>query len=128
MDVVPLHKVDIKALRLTINALRRAELDFLDPHTRRVVSDSAKAYLFGVKSSPLPCVCKVLGINLSAARLLILTWKAQGRVGDPVFGYLNDPKNLMRAEHGLPLQHPNFESIYAGIDHGRQSKSGVDSQ
>ena len=104
-------KVDIKSLRLAINALRRAELDFLDPKTRKHVRESARSYLFGVKESPLPKICKVLGINHSAARLLILQWKAKGKVGDPIFGYLIDPKNLIKVERGESLVLPGFESL-----------------
>jgi hypothetical protein len=122
------NKVDIKTLRIMINAIRRAEIDFLDPHSRKPIRESAKAFLFGVKGSPLPRICKVLGINVSAARLLILQWKAQGKVGDPLFSYLGDPKNLVRAEQGLPLEHPNFGSIHAGNNPSRQAGSTPDTQ
>lgn len=116
METAPPFKVNIKSLRLAINALRRAELDFLDPKTRRNDKESAKSFLFGLRGSPMPLVCEVLGINVLAGRLLILQWKAQGKVGDPVFNYLTDPKNLVRVENGLPILKPDFGSVYAGIN------------
>lgn len=106
------NRVDIKTLRLAINLLRRAELDFLDPHACKEDKDTAKLFLFGVKGSPLTRVCKTLNINLTAAQLLLLKWKAQGKIGDPIFGYLSDPDNLTRAESGMPLSQPDLESVY----------------
>ena len=114
MDSVPPYKVNVKSLRLAILAIRRAEMDFLDPNTRKQDKDSAKMFLFGLRGSPLPLVCEVLGINLLAGRLLILQWKAMGKVGDPLFSYLTDPKNLVRVENGLPILQPDFGSLYAG--------------
>jgi hypothetical protein len=94
-------------------------MDFLDHSTSKELKDSAKAYLFGIKGSPLPEVCKVLGLDISKARLLILSWKSQNKTGDPLFGYLTDPKNASRMERGLPIEHPHFEDIYAGNNKSR---------
>ena len=124
MTISP-SKVDIGALRLAINSLRRAELDYLDPRMRKSIQDSAKAFLFGFRGSPLPCVCRVLKINLTAAKLLLLQWKAQGKIGDPLFSYLLNPDNLTKAEHGIPITPPGFESLdYAGTGTRRLKESG----
>jgi hypothetical protein len=114
------RKVNIKALRLIINTLRRAEEDFLSQHVSRKLRASARSCLFGIKESPLPSVCAALGINVSAARLLLLQWRAQKKTGDPLFGYLLDPRNLIKIERGLPISTPDFESVYAGNDPSRQ--------
>lgn len=118
-------RVNVKALRLAINTLRRAEEDYLSAHVSRKLRASARAYLFGIKESPLPQVCKVLGINVSAARLLLLQWRAQGKTGDPLFGYLCDPYNVVRAEHGILPDPPNFEDLYGNSSSkkGRSSKN-----
>ena len=118
------RNVDIRILRLAIDCLRRAELDYLDSRMPSSVRESARAYLFGVKNSPLPQVCNVLGINVSAARLLLIQWRAQGRIGDPIFSYLLDPKNMVNWEKGIPLSPPNFGSVYAGSCTRKQEGSG----
>lgn len=118
--------MDIKALRLMINALRRAELDFLTPGLPENIRSSARTFLFGVKESPLPGVCRALGINVSAARLTLLQWRSSGKIGDPIFDFLTDPSNVVRAESGAQLiSRPNFESLYArtGTNEDQQKRS-----
>ena len=120
-------KVNVKALRLAINTLRRAEEDFLSPHVSKKIRASARSCLFGIRESPLPHVCKALGMNVSAARLLLISWRAQRKVGDPLFGFLSDSNNVARLEMGLPISIPNFESVYAGNNSSRQEKGDKDS-
>lgn len=79
---------------------------------------SAHAILFGALTSPLPEICVEFGIDPAAALLLLLRWKTEGRIGDPIFGFLNDPDALWKVKYGLPLDYPGFNSLkdsnYAG--------------
>jgi hypothetical protein len=117
--------LNIKAFRLILNALRRAEIDYLSPHVDSETRASARSYLFGLKESPLPCVCKALGLNVLAARLTLIKWRAQGKIGDPLFSFLQDPSNLLKSEHGLAILRPDFKDLYEyGANSRKQEGSG----
>jgi hypothetical protein len=103
--------IDYKTLWLLINILRQAELDFLRPKMRRKLRASAYAILFGAMQSPLPEICSEFGMDPIAARLLLLRWKTQGRIGDPIFGFLDDPETIWKVKYGLPLDLPSLNSI-----------------
>jgi hypothetical protein len=100
-----------RRMRLAINLLRSAESDFLNPKSDPEDRATAKSLLFGLDSSPLPQVCRALGIDPDAARLLILQWKSQGRVGDPIFSYLSESGNLKKVRHGIKLNVPGFKDL-----------------
>lgn len=119
-----MNKVNIKTLRLAINMLRRAELDYLSPSVPKKIRAEAKSALFGMKTSALPDVCKILGINPYAATLKLLLWKAMRRVGDPLFSYLTDPSSLDNLELGLDLDIPRLQSIVEEL-HGKQHSTNV---
>jgi hypothetical protein len=116
-------KIDVAVLRLVINLLRRAELDYLAPHISKRIRASAVSTLFGVGESLLPKVCSLLSINLTAARLLLLLWKSQGKVGDPLFGFLDDPESLERLRSGQPMVPPGFDLLRIENARDNQSKS-----
>jgi hypothetical protein len=81
---------EIKGFRILLAILRMAEHDYLSGTDD---TWSARNVLFG-GMSPLGDVCRVLGIDLRAARLLLLAWRLSGKIGDPVFRCLMDNDNV----------------------------------
>jgi hypothetical protein len=109
-----------------INLIRRAELDYLSPKIGKKIKKSAEATLFGMKGSLLPEVCEAMGINLYAARLILIQWKVEGKVGDPLFAWMQSPKALLNVGKGIPMDVPNFETLRcnnAGLNKGGQGGS-----
>lgn len=105
---------DITTMRIVIGMLRLAERDYLAPHTAASVRLSAYTVLFG-QDSPLRTICLLLHIDHYAAQMHILIWKLQGRIGDPVFGFLSKPDNVDRMEDGETIAMPNFANLGAAI-------------
>jgi hypothetical protein len=68
------------------------------------------ALLFGA-SSTFDSVCHHLGIEPNAARLTLVAWKLNGKIGDPVFGFLNNRDSYHSYINGKPLSLPTYESI-----------------
>lgn len=82
------------------------------------------ALLFGA-SSTFESVCNHLGIAPNAARLTLVAWKLNGKVGDPVFGFLNSRESYVLFTNGKPLSLPTYEStrtILNGDGAGRPAK------
>ena len=84
---------EIRTMRLCINVLRRAEMDYLTESVPKTTRARAAQTLFGLHSSPMPVICRLLGIDCAQARLKIIEWKIKGLSGDPVFGFLNQPES-----------------------------------
>src|SRR3972149_5066659 len=82
---------EIKLFRIYIDIVRQAESDYLCRNSSIKSRNKAANTLFGIHLSPLPVLCRTLGINCHAARLKILEWKVRGLTGDPVFDFLTKP-------------------------------------
>jgi len=108
---MPKAKVDVKNLRLLINILRRAALDYLDPKTGKRARVSARSTLFGIKESPMCLVCETLKIDSIAAKLTIIQWRCNGWTGDPIFSALLDPDSIHKFSAGEPLNFPTLKQI-----------------
>lgn len=103
-----------------INILRVAERDYLSPKTSWYNRYSAKMLLFG--DSHFGSVCKSLGIDLQAARLIIIAWLAKGMVGDPIFSYLESPDSYKRFVKGEPLKIPTYDSLREILSNGSHAR------
>jgi hypothetical protein len=114
--LVPLRKPqgveEIKLFRIYIKTLRQAEEDYLSPESTAQERAEAEQTLFGIHLSPLPGVCRTLGIDPHAAKLMLIEWKAKGRIGDPIFGFLTQPGAVDRYEMGQGIDIPNLEVIH----------------
>jgi hypothetical protein len=83
---------EIKLFRVCINVLRQAERDYLCNRSSRRHRAHAEQTLFGLHHSPLPAICRALGLDYIQARLRIIEWEMRGLQGDPVFEYLTQPQ------------------------------------
>ena len=90
----------IKLLRIFIGIIRTAEYDYLSPGTSDHERAKAEQTLFGIHLSPLPGVCRTLGMDHHEARLKLVEWKFLGLVGDPIFEYLTKSKTADKYETG----------------------------
>lgn len=106
---------EIKVLRILIGILRTAEEDYLSSSASQEDASQADQTLFGLHFSPLPRVCRVLGIDHHAARMKLIEWKARGLTGDPVFDYLTKPGAVDQYERGRGSNIPTLreEEEYA---------------
>jgi hypothetical protein len=100
---------EIKLLRIFISILRQAEDDYLSPNTPPGDLVKAEQALFGLHLSPLPGVCRILGIDYHAARMKLLEWKVSGRVGDPIFGFLTKASSMEQFEQYQTIDGPKFD-------------------
>ncbi len=77
-----------KLAKLAIEVARLSEFDYLGNRfiKRRI---SARAFLFGRKDL-FPCLCDLFKIELNIARLLLISWRINSKIGDPVFSFLNN--------------------------------------
>lgn len=103
---------EIKLLRILINVLRQAELDYLSKGTPRGIRAKASQTLFGLHLSPMPAVCRLLGLDCHKARLKLIEWKLKGMVGDPVFDFLTRPEVANRYEMGKITDFSSIEDDY----------------
>ena len=110
----------IKVFRIYVNVLRQAELDYLSKSSSRRVKARAAQTLFGLHLSPLPTICRLLGIDCHQARLKIIEWKMKGKTGDPVFDFLNRPEVVDQYEMGK-ITHFKF----AGEDNGQEESDNI---
>jgi hypothetical protein len=99
---------EIKLLRIFISIIRQAEDDYLSPSTSPTERAQAEQTLFGLHLSPLPGVCRTLGIDCHAARMLLLEWKVKGLTGDPIFEFLTKSGSLEQYEKGQSLSIPTL--------------------
>jgi hypothetical protein len=86
----PKGREEITLFRIYINIVRQAEEDYLSRTTSPKNRAKAAQTLFGIHLSPLPTLCRILGLNYIDARLKIIEWKLRGMKGDPVFEFLQD--------------------------------------
>ena len=103
---------EIKLLRIFISILRQAEDDYLSPNTPPGDKIKAEQTLFGLHLSPLPGVCRTLGIDYHAARMKLLEWKVAGRTGDPIFGFLTKASSLEQFEQYQTITGPKLDEEY----------------
>lgn len=99
---------EIRLLRIFINVLRQAEDDYLTRNKPSEEFAQAEQTLFGIHHSPLPGVCRVLGIDYHAARIKLIEWKIKGLRGDPIFDCLSKPGALDQYEKGHGISAPRF--------------------
>jgi hypothetical protein len=85
-------------------------LDFLTPTALPEDRANARALLFG-RDSYMEAVCKILGIDVNAARLTLLAWKAEGRRGDPIFEYMTKENSYEAVMRGELAPVPTFERL-----------------
>lgn len=109
---------EIRMIRVWINVLRQAELDYLSKATSKSIRAKASQTLFGLHLSPMPIVCRLLGIDCHKARLKIIEWKLRGSVGDPVFDFLTRQDVVDRYEMG---KIKDFSSIIDEDNYGEAS-------
>ena len=117
-------KPEISGFRILLDVCRLAERDYLAKRTPKSHRETAMALLFGA-SSTFESVCSCLGIQPNAARLTLVAWKLAGKVGDPVFGFLNSKDSYNSFVNGKPLTIPTYEStrtILNGDGAGRPAK------
>jgi hypothetical protein len=109
---IPLRKPqgleEIHLFRIYIKTIRQAEEDYLDPRALQEDKEKATQLLFGMHLSPLPTVCRTLGINHHIARLKLLDWKMKGLVGDPIFDFLTKVESANRFEQGHSIDMLNL--------------------
>lgn len=99
---------EIRLLRIFINVLRQAEDDYLTQNKPSPEFAQAEQTLFGIHHSPLPGVCRVLGIDYHAARIKLIEWKIKGLKGDPIFDCLTKPGALDQYEKGYGINAPKL--------------------
>lgn len=102
-------KPDIGGFRILLDVCRLAERDYLAKRTHKSHRETAMALLFGA-STTFDSVCRCLNIETNAARLTLVAWKLNGKVGDPVFGFLNIRESYSSFINGKPLSLPTYES------------------
>jgi len=114
----------VKGLRILIDIVRLAERDYLAKRVSWQHRLSAKVVLFGHPA--FETLCERLGIDPAAAKLILICWKATGRVGDPVFGFLSKTESFEALQKGEPLPVPNFALLRQalGSDSLPRSSSG----
>jgi hypothetical protein len=92
--------------------------DFLSPHTDPETYQESVNYLFGIHASPLPRLCKALGLDVTMERLKLVEWKVLGKRGDPIFGFLSDPRSLSLIQQGVSVK--EIYKILQGEPNGRK--------
>jgi hypothetical protein len=90
--------------------LRDAIDIYLSPYSSPKDKLEAETTLFGLHLSPLPGVCRALGIDCHAARMTLIEWKLKGLTGDPIFGFLTKPGASDRYEMGLSADVPALKN------------------
>jgi hypothetical protein len=109
---------EIKLLRVFISIIRQAEDDYLSPSTSPAERVQAEQTLFGLHLSPLPGVCRALGIDCHAARMKLIEWKVKGLTGDPIFDFLTKSESFDQYEKGLGLSIPTLRDEVAHEEEG----------
>ena len=98
-------------MRILISMIRQAEDDYLSPHTSPAERANAEQTLFGLHLSPLPGVCRTLGIDYHAARMKLIEWKAKGLTGDPIFDFLTKSGSMDQFEKGQGINVPTLREV-----------------
>jgi hypothetical protein len=113
----------VKRIRILVDVVRRAEKDYLAKDVPFADKMSAKRVLF--KEPWFKSLCSCLGIDVEIARLHILQWKAKGKVGDPVFGFLSEPGAYDNYVEHHKLSLPTLANLMDGFANGRNSGNKV---
>jgi hypothetical protein len=116
---LPKGAEEIKLLRIFISIIRQAEDDYLSPFTSPQERANAEQTLFGLHLSPLPGVCRTIGIDCHAARMKLIEWKVKGLTGDPVFDFLTKSGSMDQFEKGQGINIPTLREVA----HGREEES-----
>jgi hypothetical protein len=95
--------VNYKKLILLLSVIQGAINEYLSPVKNEKSYQEVVNLLFGIHSSPLPKICKAMGLDVTKERLKLVEWKMMGRTGDPVFGFISDPRSLSLIEQGVPV-------------------------
>jgi len=112
--------VNFKLLMLMVRIIRDAEREYLSPIRNVRSYKEATRILFGVHTSPLPRICRMMGLDVTKERVKILEWLVAGKVGDPIFGFLKEPKALQLIKKGAKVS--DIYKLLQGEENARKEE------